>query len=83
MKYVIYQLIQPDQLNSIDASDYRPTIIHRDFLEELNVPWVESTHQAFDSALNHIQLNADKLKHLKLTILPIIEISWDGSIRNF
>ena len=37
-------------------------------------------YESFEAALNDIKINSNLLVNLKLTIIPIIEISEDGEI---
>ncbi len=80
MKYVIYQLVQPNQLNTIDESGYHPHIINRTVLQELDVPGVKAEHESFDGAVAEITLHAKDLKFMSLAVIPVISISYEGEI---
>lgn len=81
MKYVIYEMIQLDHLRDFvnEGYGYKKTI-YRDVLEKLDVDKVQSEHLTVESAIEEIQKNKDRLKSLRLTILPVISISWDGEV---
>ena len=81
MKYIIYELVQPECLIRIDNSGYRNETIHRDVLEKLNIYGVKEEHDTMEDAVNEINLKSKELKHLTLTILPIFTISYDGEVR--
>lgn len=81
MKYTIYEMIQPDHLKDIVRKAYGCTkTIYRDVLEKLDIDGVECEHLTLESAMSEIVNKKDKLKHLRLTIIPIVEVSFDGSI---
>lgn len=81
MKYIIYEMVQPSHLKEVKQEGYGYTkTIYRNVLEEIDYPYVESKHDSFDSAVAEITKNAEKLKNLELTIIPVISISWDAEI---
>lgn len=80
MKYVIYEMIQPEHLQKTVYKGYGHKTVYRNVLEELDVVGVESTHPTIESAISEIIANKDKLKQLELTILPKIRIAFDGEI---
>lgn len=81
MKYVIYEMVQPSHLKEIKQEGYGYTkTIHRNVLEEIDYPNIESRHDSFESAVSEITKNAEKLKCLELTIIPIVRVSWDAEI---
>lgn len=80
MKYVIYKLIEIEHLQKIEYIAYETRTIKREVLEELNMHDVNGSHDTMESAVAEIHNNADKLKHLSLTILPVFHISWDGEV---
>ncbi len=81
MKYVIYQLIDPDSLREWKERGYNSTVIYRSVLEKLNDPRVEEEHPTMEAALAEITNKKDELKQLTLTILPIITVGYDGEIK--
>jgi|GEM_PF-3234736 len=84
MKYIIYQLVQPKHLKIIvkiiDEQGYYDKVVYRDVLEELDVPNVESEHNTMESAIEEIKNKCSKLENMRLTILPILSISYDGIV---
>ena len=81
MKYIIYEMIQPDHLKDIVREGYGYTkTVYRNVLEQLDVDGVESEHQTLELAMAEIVSKKDKLKHLTLTVIPVVTISWDGAI---
>lgn len=80
MIYTIYVMIQPSHLKEIETDGYYPKTIYRYVLEKLDVSGVDEEHPTMESAVTEIQNKKDLLKHLKLTIIPIISISWDGEV---
>jgi len=80
MKYIIYELIQPSHLKESVQDGYYIKTVYRNVLEELDVPKVESKHDSMESALSEINSNKELLKHLTLTVLPILSINWEGDI---
>jgi predicted transcriptional regulator len=81
MKYTIYQLIQPDHLREIKHTGRYTETIYREVLEELDIDGVEAEHQTLEMAMSEIVSYKNKLKNLKLTILPVVQINWEGEIR--
>lgn len=82
MKYVIYKMINPSHLKEVEQEGYGYTkTIYRSVLEKLDIPHVEETHTSIESAMAEITAKKNELKHLTLTIIPVIEITWDGEIR--
>lgn len=80
MKWVIYQMVTPNSLKEISHYNYSQQVIYREVLEKLDVSGVEENHRSMESAIIEIKIKKDKLKHLKLTILPIFEINYEGNI---
>lgn len=81
MKYVIYRMEHPEHLEQVVNIGYGSTRTYRrSVLEELNVDWVNIRHDSFEQAVSEIEKNVDKLKDHELTILPIINIDYLGSI---
>lgn len=80
MKYIIYQLVQPEHLSRISHEGYRPAVVERTILEKLSIAGVKEEHDTMESALAEIAAKADDLKNLELTIIPVISINWDGEI---
>lgn len=80
MKYIIYEMVQPDCLKTTETFYHYPKVIDRHVLEELNVHGVQEKHDTMESAIAEINDKKDKLKHLQLTVLPVFTISWDGEV---
>lgn len=74
-------MIQPEHLQKVVREGYGETkTVHRNVLEEIDFPCVESQHNTMGSAIEEISRNSEKLKHCQLTIIPVISVSWDGSV---
>lgn len=80
MKYIIYKLLQPQVLKEINTDDWHPKTIERTVLERLNIYDVEEEHATLESALAEINNKKESLKHLTLTVIPVISINWNGEI---
>lgn len=78
MRYVIYKIVQPECLQTRVFRDSSTKTIHRDVLEELEISGVQTKHVTFESAVDEIKSNSEKLINLKLTILPVMTITHDG-----
>jgi hypothetical protein len=83
MKYVIFEMVQPSHLMELVQDGYCGKAVYRDVLERLDVPGVETIHPTMESAVNEIEKNVDSLKNLKLTILPIISVNWEGEFSEY
>jgi hypothetical protein len=81
MKYIIYEMVQPSFLKEIEPDGYCQKTIYRDVLQRLNISKIKEEHPTIDSAISEINSNRHLLKHLRLTIVPVIDISCDGEIR--
>ena len=73
-------MVSPSFMKEAVQDGYYIKTINRQVLEELDVPHVEAEHSSMESAMSEINVNRDKLKHLTLTVLPVIAIAWDGEI---
>lgn len=80
MKYVIYELVQSCDLTEVEWEGYHKKNIMREVLQKIDVSGVQETHLTFESALGEINDKKEKLKFLTLTIIPVINVSWDGEI---
>lgn len=80
MQYVIYKLVQPSHLKEIEPDGYSQKTIYRDVLQKLDIFGIESEHNSMDSAISEIREHSKKLKNSTLTILPIIQVAWDGDV---
>ena len=75
MKYAIYEI---EDNVEIVPDGYHWSSKHRYTLLELES--IETKHDSLESALSEIERNKDLLKSKKLTIIPVIDISWDGEM---
>lgn len=80
MKYIIYEMVQPSHLKEIEHEGYHTKTIYRDVLQKLDVYGVEEEHQTMESAIDEINNKRLLLKHLKLTVIQVFTISWDGEV---
>lgn len=82
MKYKIYQLTEPKVLSEIEYSGYSPTEKKRTVLEELpGMPYdFSDEHLTVEEAHNEIVKHKEALQCYTLTIIPVINIRWDGEI---
>lgn len=80
-KYVIYEISEPSVLTTIENDGYYPRSVHKQVLKQLDVRGIESEHDNENGAIHAIMDNLDKLKHLKLTIMPVYEVTWEGKLR--
>lgn len=80
MKYVIYEMVCPSHLKEIENDGYYPKTIYREVLQELDLVGIGKEHKTMEGAINEITNKKDALKHMKLTVLPVFEISWDGEL---
>lgn len=80
MKYIIHELVQPSHLKEIKEDGYYNKTVYRQVLERLDISGVEEVHDSIELAYAEIVSKKELLKHLKLTIIPIISIGWDLEI---
>lgn len=81
MKYIIYELVDPEVLRYIDNEGYHPISCRRTVLEKLDVHGVNEIHDSIEAAFAEIEANSDKLKYKELTVLPRIYIDYSGTIQ--
>ena len=81
MKYKIYEMVAPEQLSYVNNTDYYPKTMNRFVIEEIscNVIWDNEFNSVTDAEKAIIE-NKDKLKFLKLTVLPVISIGYEGNV---
>jgi hypothetical protein len=41
---------------------------------------MEPEHPTMEAAISEIHLNKERLKHKQLTIIPVLNIRWDGEV---
>lgn len=80
MRYIIYEMVQPEYLQRLDEEGYRQKVIKRHVLEKVDEPRMESEHPTMEAAIAEIHLNKERLKHKQLTIIPVLNIRWDGEV---
>lgn len=80
MRYIIYEIVQPDCVKDVNRDGYHISIIKRHVLEKVDEPRMESEHPTMEAAIAEIHLNKERLKHKQLTIIPVLTIRWDGDV---
>jgi len=81
MRYKIYELTQPKVLSEIDTSDYSPREVKKTVLNEVRTTYgFNDEHSTIGDAYDEIERCKESLKHMILTIIPIISVHWDGEI---
>ena len=73
-------MITPEHLQKTVLDGYDTKTLYRNVLEKIDVSGVEAEHQTLEMAIAEIISKKDKLKHLELTIIPVVTISWDGEV---
>ena len=73
-------MIQPSHLKEIEPDGYYQKTIYRDVLQKLDITGVEEEHPTMESAVTEIHSKKELLKHLKMTIIPVLSVSWDGVV---
>ena len=76
MRYIIYELTKSIEPR-VEYKDY----LYTEVLERLDAFPIEEEHLTMESAIETIEKNKERLKHKRLTILPIYNIDWEGEIR--
>lgn len=81
IQYIIYQMVEPTVLSKVVADGYYTKTENRIALLEVSIGFdFQSRHPSMESAMLEITNKKDKLKHLTITILPVISINWEGEI---
>ena len=73
-------MIQPSHLKEIETDGYCQKTIYRDVLQKLDIYGVEEEHTTMESAIAEINNKNGLLKNLKMTIIPVLSVSWDGEV---
>lgn len=83
MKYQIFELVEPQILRKYEPDGYHMKCIQGVVLQEVDIDrfGFEETHESIDSAMNEIEKYSDDLKSKTLTIIPIINIDYNGEVR--
>lgn len=85
MKYKIYELVEPDILSKTEPDGYDIKTTNKTVLQELDWGFgnnLGGTYSSLESAKEEITDNLSDLKGKKLTILPILDIDWEGNLKN-
>lgn len=77
MTYKIYKLIGKSKTV---PDGYNMTTIERYKLEEISEWGMDNNYDTAEAAYADIVKNKDNLKSKTLTILPIVNINWDGEV---
>lgn len=77
MKYKIFELIGKDRL---EQDEYYTKTITSYKLEELDLGMKDNEFDSPEEAMNTIQNLATNFKCTKVSILPIIEIDYEGKV---
>ena len=80
MKYTIYKIKDPEHLQIIIPDGCHQKVVSRSVLEKLDESFIESEHDTMEAAIEEIKNKKYKLKWTKLTILPVIDIGWNGEV---
>lgn len=83
MKYKIFKLSTPDILIKTYRDGYDLETIENITLQELDFSGyiMNDEHNSIESAMEEIRKHKNELENTDLTILPIIEIDYNGEIR--
>lgn len=73
-------MVRLDFLQKTEPDGYYFRTKKPDTLEILDESGVYSDHNTFEEAMKEISDNSKKLSGKKLTILPVIDIGWDGEM---
>ncbi len=73
-------MVSPGFLTTTEPDGYYTKTIIREVVLELDEHGVESQHSSFEKAMEEITSKSDKLKNRKLTILPVMDINYEGKI---
>ena len=82
MKFQIFELIEPSILKKHEPDGYHMKSIQGIILQDVDINryGFEEIHDSIDSAMNEIEKYSDDLKTKTLTIIPIINIDYDGEV---
>lgn len=78
MKYKIYTMVKPEHLQKTVPDGYYMRDVVRCVLEEVDEFYHE--YDSIEDAMMGIRENAINLKHHELTILPVININFNGEV---
>ena len=81
MKYKIYELVKPEHLQKKEVDGYDLKTITRSVLQEMDYSsHLDNDYSTIEEAVQAINQNIESVKYKELTILPVINVSWDGSV---
>ena len=78
MKYKVYKMVKPEHLQKTEPDGYYMKDITRCVLEEVDEIYGE--YYSMEEAMTAIRENAINLKYSELTILPVININFNGEV---
>ena len=83
MNYQIFELVEPSILHKYEPDGYHMKSIQGIILQnvDINRYGFEEIHDSIDLAINEIEKYSDDLKSKTLTIIPIINIDYDGEVK--
>ena len=83
MKFQIFELVEPSILKKHEPDGYHMKSIQRIILQDVDINrfGFEEKHESIESAMNEIEEYSDDLKSKTLTIIPIINIDYDGEVK--
>ena len=83
MKYQIFELVGPLILHKYEPDGYHMKSTQGIVLQDVDIDryGFEEKHESIESAMNEIEKYSEDLKSKILTIIPIINIDYDGEMR--
>ena len=73
-------MIRPEVLQKTIQDGYYVKELERFALQKLDISSIQEEHDSFESAMEEITKNVEKLECMSLTILPIIHVDYEGKI---
>lgn len=82
MTYKIHKLVEPTHLSVQEDEGYSTRTVYRRVLEELNghFQW-NNEFGSIEQAYTFIKENSEHFKCMELTVIPVIDVNWDGEVR--
>lgn len=83
MKYQIFELVGPSILHKYEPNGYHMKSTQGIVLQDVDIDrfGFEECHESIESAMNEIEEYSNDLKSKTLTIIPIINIDYNGEIK--
>ena len=83
MKYQIFELVEPSILKKYEPDGYHMKSTQGIVLQDVDIDryGFEEKHESIESAMSEIEKYSDDLKGKTLTIIPIINIDYDGEVK--